>query len=127
MKNVKNILLDYAWEIHELCAAESAEKSKETGVNHGYSLDVAIGMFCNQLDDVNVKNDPHVYDGIELDWKAIAEEYGWNMLSEKEKKDIQSKHDKANDMHRKEIGAAHTNGNKARLMELYRDAYAKLG
>lgn len=115
MKNAKNILLDYAWEIHELGDAMGSP-----------GIDVAIDAFCNNLDDVGKKDDQYKYDGISLDWAAIATEYGWNRLSDVEKAEIKEKHDKANDTNTGEIGKAFTDGDKARLRELYAAAYKKI-
>lgn len=127
MKNAKNILKDYAWEIHALGDAEGRKLSAQKGSDHSVGIDVAIGMFCNNLDDVGVKDDPHKYDGIDLDWAAIDAEYGWNLLSPDEKAAIRHKHDLANDKFRGEIGRAYVRGDRAELARLYGLAYSKLG
>lgn len=116
MKNAKNILLDYAWEIHALGDTMG-----------GPNINVAIDAFCNNLDDVSKKDDQYKYDGITLDWAAIAAEYGWSNLSDTEKAEIKRKHEDANDTNTGEIGKAFADGNKARLHELYEAAYKKIG
>lgn len=127
MKDVKNIFLDHAWEIHELAEAEDKALDEGRNVDVGVTIEMAVPMFANNLDDIDLKDDLYKYDGITLDWRGIVNDYGWNKISRAEKDAIIAKHCAAFKMFRTEIGAAWTNGRKEELSRLYADAYAKIG